>query len=115
MEKLYCKVRFAYGTYTFHTMIGSLLPNDTVICKVKAYYQVGQFVEYCERPKFETKPCYGGVSHVIENHEEMEEQYKKQHKEYCPAFVYYHGAEVLRNGAIWRMEKDGCFHFVRLA
>lgn len=113
MEKLYCKVRFSFGTYTFHTMISSLCNLDTVVCQVKEYYQVGQFVEYCERPKFETKPCYGGITHVIENHEEMEQQYKKQYEEYCPAFNYAVGDTVIRNGSIWRMEKDKCFHFVQ--
>ena len=115
MEKYYCKVEFSFGTYTFHTMLCGLLRGDNVLCKMRDYYQVGRFAGYCERPKFETKPCYGGIDHIVQNHEEMEEQYRKQHEKYCPAFEYAVGDEFLRAGSIWRMEKDRCFHFVRLA
>ena len=114
MEKLYCKVQFSFGMYTFHTMISTLIKGDKVLCKVKSHFQIGNFVEYCKKPEFGTVPCYGEIDHVIQNHEEMEEQYRKQHEEYCPAIGYVVGDEVTRNGAVWRMEKDRCFHFVRL-
>lgn len=113
MEKLYCKVRFSFGVYTFHTFVNNFIHRECVLCLAKNIPLVGEFVEYCERPKFETKPCYGSISHMIENHEEMEEQYRGQHEKYCPAIEYAVGDEVIHNEAIWRMEKDRCWHFVR--
>lgn len=113
MQKCYCKVRFSFGVYTFHTFVNSYIKGEYVLCLVKNNPLVGEFVEYCEKPKFDTKPCYGGIGPIINNHSDMEEQYMKQHEKYCPALEYYHGAEVIHNGAIWRMEKDKCWHFVR--
>ena len=118
MEKYYARVRFSFGTYTFYTYDSSLIPEDMVVCMIKRYYQVGEFLEYVEVfPNGVIKPIFGTIEGMVLEFEQKEKYFKKQeHQKDKPCLMdYIIGASyqkddcILVNNGVW--EYDGVNFF----
>lgn len=114
MEKHYAKVKFSFGTYTFYTYDNSLVPEDMVVCLVKNYFQVGEFLEYTKVvPPVVMKPIFGTIEGMVMEFEQKEKHFKKQEDEKNNSYVsdynksahYKKGDCILANDGIW--EYDG--------
>ena len=118
MEKHYARVKFSFGTYTFYTFDSSLVPNCNVVCIVKSYYQVGEFLGYTKTTPInhvEMKPILGSIEGMIMEFEQKNMVFKKQEDEknkpkqeyriYGKVGFYKPGDVVLANGIMW--EYDG--------
>lgn len=112
MEKKYCKVVFTFGTYTFFTFEQNLKHMDMTVCKVKGRIEVGTFLEYCNPPIFDTKPCYGSINSVLDGYDlkyrlwEIDQKIKETQKE-CTELKPGH--RVLLNGLEFVMNEKGQF------
>lgn len=117
MEKYYARVKFSFGTYTFYTFDSSLVPKTMIVCMVKNYLQVGEFLEYItDAPKnAEMKPIYGSIEGMLiefdqkrmlfKEQERKKNEPKQEYRIYGEAGFYKPGDVVLANGIMW--EYDG--------
>ena len=112
MEKYYARVKFSFGTYMFYTFDSSLVPEDMVVCMVKNYYQVGEFVEYTKYiPKNAIiNPIFGTIEGMVLEFEQKEKFFKKQNEPkqeyriYGENSFYKTGDIVLANDVVWKYD-----------